>query len=378
MSNMKDLREKFTKRVIELIHGLPYEEVIKKEDEKMLWGIDMEPFPITIGRVIQVLEKEVSSSFHYFKWDELPQGDDVIGEDIGWYIMSNGFWIKWKLIKELPKTPGQMGYVYKCYIDKGAYNISVVTIGYKHGVIANDPVYIMVVSIIQPDISKGTNEAASISSGLTMLFTGYKTPQAVKFANGIFSAYEKLGKDLKSVDDMIKGKKQFSTVFSGLTAFVIPPYEVGIVAYAQVRPDDVGSASSLFYTICPMTMTSILKQLDATDYTSKEELKRRGIGFSLPTETNNNEKVNTLAGTILKSQILDVKFDKWYGWTESKTKEWIKKYNYKSENVIETEEQWIFKQRNSKGGRTICAAIDGWEGGEPGLYVVIEKNSNNE
>jgi hypothetical protein len=51
-------REKFKRAVIEAIHGLPYDEAIEKEAESMINNgkLYKEPYPITIGRVMQALE----------------------------------------------------------------------------------------------------------------------------------------------------------------------------------------------------------------------------------------------------------------------------------------------------------------------------------
>jgi len=62
------IREKFRRRVVELIHGLPYDEAIKKELQADLsypedWKIENEPnyngLPITIGRVMKALPANI-------------------------------------------------------------------------------------------------------------------------------------------------------------------------------------------------------------------------------------------------------------------------------------------------------------------------------
>jgi hypothetical protein len=65
-----DIREQFKRAVIESIHGLPYEEAIKKE-EGVTWhdgnniALRISKRPITIGRVMQALNKQNIAGLGY-------------------------------------------------------------------------------------------------------------------------------------------------------------------------------------------------------------------------------------------------------------------------------------------------------------------------
>jgi hypothetical protein len=104
---MQNTREEFKKRVIELIHGLPYKKAIKKERQASFVTIEMvrqvtgyfengkywEVYPITIGRVMQAFKNNNIAlylslmnliAFHDFNKNEGGRDTDI----------------EWKLIKE--------------------------------------------------------------------------------------------------------------------------------------------------------------------------------------------------------------------------------------------------------------------------------------
>jgi len=77
-----NIREQFKRRVIELIHGLPYEEAIEKERPSIN--------PITIGRVMKALKDKIEYAVN--------NGGEILE-----YVIEDRFHhtgIGWKLTKE--------------------------------------------------------------------------------------------------------------------------------------------------------------------------------------------------------------------------------------------------------------------------------------
>ena len=183
---------------------------------------------------------------------------------------------KWKFVKALPKTNECVRYVYKCYIDKGTYNVVVITVGCKKGAIpGNTPVYIMLINVIQPDLKKGQKGTLYILNDLVMLFTGYGTPQVQQFVYGLTKTIEEVETELR---DNLLGRKGL-TVSTKFEEVVILPYRIGIITgerFKDIKDDNISISRSLSCNIYPITMGSIIDKLGFL-YDDQEELKRRGF-----------------------------------------------------------------------------------------------------
>lgn len=196
-------------------------------------------------------------------------------EDIDRVWFSNfNCYPKWKFVKKLPKTNEVVRYVYRCYIDKGTYNIKVTTIGCKKGALVNTPVYIMIIDAVLPSIEEGLEEMTNATTDLEMLYLGYRTPQGLQVVKGLSKAEKEAWTIFRN---WLSGGKVASTSPTGFEVIIIPPYRVGIVYGIGPKLKPVGASCRLMYDICPMTMVSILDKLGSAASGGLEELKRRGF-----------------------------------------------------------------------------------------------------
>jgi len=87
------IREKLKRRVIELIHGFPYDEAVEKEFYRGL--------PITIGRVMKVLSGTTGEGGNFYKYIYSPNDSEI---QMLYYengqITLNTIICFWKLTKE--------------------------------------------------------------------------------------------------------------------------------------------------------------------------------------------------------------------------------------------------------------------------------------